>query len=112
MKRMIESGEARDAEDVRRELNLQCSSATVRCAFVKMGLNGRVRRKKPFLTRKAIGKRKTWAADHIDMPQSQWDNVVFSNESKYQIVGSDGKRYCRRRVGEENLERNVRKIMK
>jgi len=33
--------------------------------------------------------------------------VWYTDESKYNLFGSDGKKYCRRRVGEEFLLRNV-----
>lgn len=36
----------------------------------------------------------------------------FSDESKFNLVGSDGKQYCRRRQGEEYLDRNIKKTVK
>ena len=44
--------------------------------------------------------------------QEQWDLVIFSDESKYNLFGSDGCQWCHRRVGEEFLDRNVIKAVK
>ena len=41
-----------------------------------------------------------------------WHNVVFSDESKFNLFGSDSRQYCRRRPGEEFLDRNVKKVVK
>jgi len=41
-----------------------------------------------------------------------WKRIIYSDESKFNLVGSDGKQYCRRRVGEEYLDRNVWKTVK
>ena len=38
--------------------------------------------------------------------------IVFSDESKFDLFGSDGKRYCCRRKGDWYKERNVKKTMK
>lgn len=37
--------------------------------------------------------------------------MVFSDESKFNLFGSDGRQWCRQRVGEEFLDRNVKKRM-
>lgn len=42
-----------------------------------------------------------WAKEHAKWSQAQWDNVIFSDESKYNLHGSDGKQYVRRRPDEE-----------
>jgi len=41
-----------------------------------------------------------------------WHKVWYSEESKFNLFGSDGKSYCRRRIGEALLERNVKKEVK
>ena len=49
---------------------------------------------------------------HEDMVLTDWKAVISSDESKFNLFGSDGRNYCRRRVGEEFLEQNVRKTVK
>ena len=41
-----------------------------------------------------------------------WRLVWYSDESKFNLFGWDGKQYCWRRVGEKLLERNVVKKVK
>jgi len=73
------------------------------------GLNGQVWRWKLLLKKEHIEKRKAWAED---MTADDWRGVVFSDESKFNLFGSDGKQYCQGRPGEELEERNVKKMMK
>ena len=44
--------------------------------------------------------------------KKEWKLVYFSDETKYNLVGSDGRHWCRRRVGEEFLDRYVVKQVK
>lgn len=110
--RMIRSGEARDASDVQRQAFPDFAPETVRERLRSIGLNGRIRRKKPFLTKKQIRQRRIWAAVHGDWSLQDWKAVAFSDESKFNLFGSDGKRYCRRSPGEEFLPRNVKQMVK
>ena len=56
---------------------------------------------------KHIEGRMWWAKMHEDMVLADWKAVISSDESKFNLFGSDGRNYCRRRVGEEFLEQNV-----
>ena len=51
-------------------------------------------------------------AEFKNWEEEDWDAVVFSDESKFQLSGSDGKRYCHRRKGDQYKERNMKKMMK
>jgi hypothetical protein len=44
-----------------------------------------------------------WAKAHVNMTAAYWHKVIFSDESKININGSDGMQYVRRRKGEELL---------
>lgn len=105
--REITSGQAHDAEDVRRQLFPHISPRSMRRYLCSIGLNGRVRRRKPLLTCTHKKKRNAWADVVSKWTLRDWQFVVFSDESKFSLVGSDGRYYCRRRVGEEFLDRNV-----
>jgi hypothetical protein len=48
----------------------------------------------------------------LELTANDWRDVWFSDESKFNLFGSDGKQYCRRRVDEELLPRNVKKTVK
>ena len=92
--RGITSGQYPDATALQREMFPDIHPTTVRRALCNIGLNGRVRRTKPFLstTHKA---RRIWAEEHHEWEvEAHWHNVVFSDESKFNLFGSDDCQYC------------------
>ncbi|GFX50594.1 transposable element Tcb2 transposase [Trichonephila clavipes] len=57
----------------------------------KAGYNGRVARKKPLIGKRNRVKRLKFAKEHILKPQQFWKEVIFSDECKFNIFGSDGR---------------------
>ena len=109
----ITSGQYPDTTALQREMFPDIHPTTVRRALCKIGLNGRVRRTKPFLSTTHKKARRIWAEEHHEWEvEAHWHNVVFSDECKFNLFGSDGRQYCRRRPGEEFLDRNVKKVVK
>ncbi|GFY16012.1 transposable element Tcb2 transposase [Trichonephila clavipes] len=68
------------------------SAETVRRVLRKAGYNGRVARKKPLIGKRNRVKRLKFAKEHILISQQFWNEVIFSDESKFNIFGSDGRR--------------------
>ncbi len=56
-----------------------------------MGLFGRVARKKPYINKVNRVKRLKYAKEMLEKPFDFWDTVVWSDESKFNLFGSDGK---------------------
>jgi DNA-binding MarR family transcriptional regulator len=110
--RAISSGKCRDATDVQRKLFPDLHPTTLRRMFVRKGLFGRIRWKKPWLSKKHISGRKLWAQQYRKRREFFWQKVWYSDESKFNLFGSDGKVYCRRRVGEALRPQNVKKTVK
>ena len=52
------------------------------------------RRKVIYLTPEQKRKRKIWAKFIEGWTQRMWNKVVFSDESKFNLFGSDGRLYC------------------
>lgn len=65
---------------------------TVRKVIRSAGYNGRVPRKKPFLSERNILKRSDYAKKYVNKPIDFWKNVIFSDESKFNLFSSDGRR--------------------
>jgi hypothetical protein len=49
---------------------------------------------------------------YLQQKMQYWKTVWYSDEKKFNLFGSDGRKYCHRRVGEEFLDQNVIKTMK
>ncbi|GFX39932.1 transposable element Tc1 transposase [Trichonephila clavipes] len=73
-------------------LGRSVSAETVRRVLRKAGYNGRVARKKPLIGKSNRVKLLKFAKEHILKPQQFWNEVIFSDESKFNIFGSDGRR--------------------
>ena len=110
--RLIKSSRASDATDVKRKIFPNASACTVCRMFTRIGMHGRIRWKKPFLKKEHIAARLAWAREWARRREYYWRKVWYTDESKFNLFGSDGKLYCRRRVGEALLPRNVKKVVK
>lgn len=64
------------------------------------GFKSRTPRKKPYVTRTHRQKRLEFALKYKDMPMSFWKKVLFSDESKFNLVASDGAQKVWRKQGE------------
>jgi len=79
------------------------SDRTVRNRLIKAGLRARIPRKKPFLNKLQRRRRLAWAREHEDWTVDMWKQVLWSDETRISVMGSDGIRYVRRRSGEDCL---------
>ena len=91
---------------------VSCSSRTVRRRLDDAGLYGRVARKKPLLTDRHKTIRLNWAKEHNDWSVDDWYRVIWSDESKFNLFGSDGRVYVRRKAGEDFLPECIQQTMK
>ena len=54
-------------------------------------MKGRVSRKKPYVNKVNRGNRLEYAKTYREKPLGYWDNVLRTDESKFNLFGSDGK---------------------
>jgi len=64
------------------------STQTARSTLHRLGYHGRVAKKKPYLSKIHIRKRKQWADEMLDKDEDYWENVIFSDESKFELFGN------------------------
>lgn len=116
LKRMSLQDRFKTAEHIRKEFveasGTVVSTRTVRRRLRAAGLCGRSPAKKPLLTKKMREKRLKWARDHENWTEGDWKKVIFSDESKFNIFGSDGMQYVRRRTGERYSDECIRRTVK
>lgn len=82
------------SEELKRELSAPVTSRTIRNRLVEMTLRAHSARKVPYLSKKNISSRKIFAKKHL--LRENWKNVLWSDETKINLFGSDGKQYVRR----------------
>lgn len=92
---------------VREKFDKEISSGTVRNVLRKERYHGRSGRKKPFISKTNKKKRFAFARDHVDKPQSFWNNVLFSDESKFCIFGMNGRGIVWRKPATEWNKENL-----
>lgn len=76
------------AVNVAEATGVAISAQTVRNVLHSDDYHGRVARKKSFISAANKVKRLNFAVEHGDKPQSFWDKVIWSDESKFQLFQS------------------------
>jgi len=100
------------AAEVCGDLGKSCHPDTVRRVLHNHQLHGRVARKKPFISKKNIQSRLAFAREHINKDSTFWNTVIFSDESKFNIFGSDGMSYVWRKANTELNKENLKATVK
>ncbi|XP_008558725.3 transposable element Tcb1 transposase [Microplitis demolitor] len=80
------------------------STTTVKRRLLSAGLRRCVAAKKPKLTNRHKKNRLEWAKAHKNWTIEQWENVLWSDESKFQIFGSNRRVFVRRSKEERASE--------
>lgn len=115
-KRLIYCGEAETAVQLKRilarEYNKTLSVSTIKRILKSQGLNGRIKVKKPKLTARHKKLRLAFAKKYKHWKEHDWRKVIFSDETKINRMGSDGKQYIWRRVNEPLSDRTVKPTLK
>lgn len=106
------SSAASIAEEIASTSNTTFCLQTVRNVIHKYNYYGRVQRKKPFISEINRKKRLEFAKIYVNKDLEFWKDVIFSDESKFNIFGSDGRKYVWRRPNTEFQARHVRPTVK
>ncbi|CAJ0745732.1 2852_t:CDS:2 [Entrophospora sp. SA101] len=73
--------------------NISISSPTIRHILHANGLVSRIKRKKPYLSSKHQKRQLEFAKEHEHWTIKDWSKIIWSDESKFKVFGSDGKQY-------------------
>ncbi|GBB90234.1 hypothetical protein RclHR1_17100003 [Rhizophagus clarus] len=92
--------------------DIEVSTSTVRRALNRNGLAAQVKRKKLLLSKKHRKKCLNFAKRYKDWTVSDWNKVVWSDESKFQIFGLDGHQYCWKRPKDPLQDVHVKPTVK
>ena len=114
--RKIKKNPFESSSNIASELNesygQNVTARTVRNKIRKSGFRSRVARKKPFINKRNQKKRIEFAKTYRSMPNSFWNKVIFSDESKFNIFGSDGKKKVWRKPGASLEKKNLKPTLK
>jgi transposase len=95
--RMVTSGQADNASQLKRELHdsvgMDVSSKTVCRALKQAGLKAVTKKKKPRLLARHIHQRLDFALRYQNWTVEDWKRVVWSDETKINRLGSDGRQW-------------------
>ena len=100
------------ANDIASSSGKVVCAQTVRNVLHNVGLHGRTARKKPFISEANREKRLTFAKEYVNRPIEFWKNIIFSDESKFNLFGSDGQRFVWRKPNTELQAKHVHSTVK
>ena len=95
------------ADDLASASEITVNPQTVRNVLHCAGIRGRRPRKKPFISEVNRVKRLAFAKQYVNHSASYWETVIFSDESKYNLFGSDGCNYVWRKPNTELQTKNL-----
>ncbi|GBL64137.1 Transposable element Tcb1 transposase [Araneus ventricosus] len=87
--------------------NKSVNPETVQNILRKYNFHGRVARRKPFLSKAHRRARLEFAKSYIGKPPEFWNSVLFVDESKFNVFGSDGKQMVWRKPNSELEMKNL-----
>ena len=104
--RMVTKEPRTTSKEIRGELQGQGTSVsdrTIRHCLSQSGLNGRQPRRTPNHKKARL----EFSKMHIDKPQSFWENVLWTDETKLELFGKSHQLYVHRRRDEASKEKNT-----
>ena len=74
------------ADNIAKTYRKPVIASTFRKSLHQNGLHGRAPRKKPFISNVNQVKRLNFEQKYINQPQTFWNNILFTDESKFEIL--------------------------
>lgn len=104
------------ARSILNELELHVSTRTVQRRLVENNLHGRTARKVPLHSSRNVNQRIIFSNSHLNWVGTEgikkWRNILWTDESKVNLFGSDGKTYVRRPPSTEFNPKYTKKTVK
>ncbi len=95
------------SKEVESQTGVTISRDTIRRTLQRNGMHGCRPRKKPFLKPRHKKARLEFARAHADKDEDYWDSILWSDETKINVFGTDGFKTIWRRKGEEYKEKCI-----
>ncbi len=104
MRRVEENRDASSlqlSKEVESQTGVTISCDTIRRTLQRNGMHGRRPRKKSLLKPRHKKARLEFASAHADKDEDYWDSILWSDENKINVFGTDGFKTLWRRKGED-----------
>jgi hypothetical protein len=75
-------------------------------------LESKIKKKKPYLKKTHRERRLKFAKKYRNWTVEDWKRVIWSDESKFMLFGSDGRQYCWKKLGEPLRSPHVKLTVK
>lgn len=108
--RTVENTPRKTSKDLKADLEqsgVMVSTRTIRRTLNQAGLHGRRPRKTPLLKKRHKKGRLIFAKEYLDKPQSFWENVLWTDETKIELFGNGHQQFVYRRRYEAHKEKNT-----
>ncbi len=89
------------SKEVESQTGVTISRDTIRRTLQRNGMHGCRSRKKPLLKPRHKKAHLEFARAHADKDEDYWDSILWSDETKINVFGTDGFKTIWRRKGEE-----------
>jgi transposase len=110
--RALARTKAHDVADLQRKYFPEINAQTIQTRLKSYSLNAYIRCTKPLLMAAHKAKQLEWAKAHADWSADNWKAVIFLDESKFNLFGSDGRSWCWRRPEDEFDQWYTKKVVK
>lgn len=97
---------------MKNETGKSVTSSCIQKLLTKEGYHAFKAKKKPFINKKNKLKKLKFAHEHVKKSPEFWERVLWSDESKYNVFGSDGKKNVWRKPLESLKEKNINLTVK
>lgn len=101
-----------NATNLQRQFHLELSTRTVQRELCRAGLRACVPRKVPFLMHRHKQVRLVFARHTWEWGPREWKVIIFSDETKLNLLSLDGRDYVWRKPGEAYRDNNTIKTKK
>ena len=109
---MLATTNSHDVTDLQWKHFPDINTETIQVRLRTCGIDGYVCHRKPLLTPAHKKKQLEWAMAHAHWSVADWMQTIFSDESKFNLLGSDGHSWCWRRPRQAFDERFTKKVVK
>ncbi len=89
---------SKDLKDNLEQSGVMVSTSTIHRTLNQAGLHGQRPRKTPLLKKRHTKERLIFAKEYLNKPQSFWENVLWTDETKIELFGNLHQQFVYRRL--------------